>query len=215
MSITAKPARSKAKASLNGEGVEHIFVYGTLRSRAKATERQLLAKHGTRIGVGQVRSASLFLGEYPYAVPDRTIGSVLLGEVYRLHPDTRMEVLGKLDAYEEYDPKNVNGSLYRREVVQVVVGKKHVRAWIYWYNKPLGDTPLLRHGNYLKTQMHVVPQGSGWQVKVAGMSQAAAVISNKVEAVKRARKLAGKSRMILVIHGRDGRIQERIAADKE
>ena len=203
------------KAPVDDGSVEHIFVYGTLRSRAKAAERQLLAKHAVRVGVGHVRSASLFLGEYPYAVPVKTSGSVLVGEVYRLDPATRTDILRKLDIYEEFDPKNPQGSLYRREVVQVRIGKEHIRAWIYWYNRPLGDSPLLRHGNYLKSQMHVVPRGTGWLVTMSASSKAAAVVSNKVEAVKRARKLAGKNHMMLVIHGRDGRIQERIPAAKE
>ncbi len=215
MSTSTKAQRTKMKAPVDGGTVEHIFVYGTLRNRAKAAERQLLAKHAARVGIGQVSSASLFLGEYPYAVPVKTNGSVLVGEVYRLDPDTRADILHKLDVYEEYDPKNPARSLYRREIVQVQVGKEHLSAWIYWYNKPLGNSPLLRHGNYLKTQMHVVPSGTGWQVKMAGTSRAEPVISNKVEAVKRARKLAGKNHMALVIHGRDGRIQERIPTDKE
>lgn len=204
-----------AHPSMTKEGlVEFIFVYGTLRNKAKAAERNLLAKYGVRVGIGQVPSASLFLGKYPYAVPDKGAGHPLVGEVYRLLPDTVQEVLAKLDAYEEYDPSNVKDSLYRREVVNVQVGKDQLRAWIYWYNKPLRDVLRLRHGNYLKTQMHVVPSGSNWKVKVAGATKATATHTNKAEAVRYARAVAGKKHMMLVIHGRDGRIKERIRAEK-
>lgn len=79
-----------------------------------------------RVGVGHVRSASLFLGEYPYAVPVKTSGSVLVGEA-TIDPATCTDIFIKLDIYEEFDPKNPQGSLYRREVVQVRIGKEHIR----------------------------------------------------------------------------------------
>lgn len=207
-----KPFKSPSLSTT--DNVRHIFVYGTLRNRAKAAERRLLTEHGVHLGVGQVRSASLFLGDYPYAVPDKGADRALIGDVYQLDLAALPEVLRKLDAYEEYDPNDVKNSLYRREVVRVLMGKRIISAWIYWYNGSLGNSPMLRSGNYLKIQMHVVPSGSGWQVKVAGISEAAATMPTKVDAVKRARKLAGRSRMMLVIHGRNGRIQERIPAEE-
>ncbi len=190
--------------------IEHIFVYGTLRNKARAKERLLLAEHGKRIGLGYVRNASLFLGEYPYAVPDRANGNRLVGEVYRLNERSREEVLSRLDEYEEFDPNNVAGSLYRREPIKVHLGEDEINAWIYWYNGPVANIPHLRHGNYLRSQIHVVPNGSEWMVKLAGGNQAELVTTNKSEAVKKARVMADKRKLILVVHGRDGRIKERI-----
>jgi gamma-glutamylcyclotransferase (GGCT)/AIG2-like uncharacterized protein YtfP len=213
-------SKPKKHSSLNGVPhtgsgrVDHIFVYGTLRSRAKAPERKLLATHGTRIGIGRVESASLHVGEYPYAVPVKNAGGSLVGEVYRFDASEMPGVLAKLDAYEEYDPNDIKGSLYRRETVRVRVGDTQLKAWIYWYNRPLGNIPSLSHGNYLKSQLHVVPSATGWDVKVAGTRAASVSVNSKVEAVRKARKLAGKNHMMLVIHGRDGRIQERIPREK-
>lgn len=206
--------RRGTDSSPTGQHVEHIFVYGTLRNRARA-ERRLLSQHGVRLGVGQVASASLFLGEYPYAVPDKSAERPLIGEVYRLDQAQLPHVLSELDTYEEFDPNDIKGSLYRREVTTVSIGTERIRAWIYWYNQPLGNTPLVRHGNYLRSQLHVLPSGTGWQVKMAGAIRASDQAPRKAEAVKKARKLAGKNRLMLVIHGRDGRIQERIPAVKE
>lgn len=213
--MTAKRHTSKKVSTPSHREVVHIFVYGTLRSKAKAAERNLLTASGTHVGIGRVTSARLYLGKYPYAVPERDGGGELVGELYRLPPTTLPDLLRKLDMYEEYYPHDIPGSLYRREVVQVRVGKERIPAWIYWYNRPLRSVYPLSHGNYLKSQMHVVPDGSRWAVKMAGVRKATASMPSKSEAVRAARKLASKDRMMLVIHGRDGRIQERIPADKD
>lgn len=214
MSKLKKPAQLKDHHLRAMGSVDHIFVYGTLRSRANAPERKLLATNGTRIGIGRVESASLHVGEYPYAVPIKNPGRSLVGEVYHFDPSVMPDVLAKLDTYEEYDPTDIKGSLYRREAIRVRVGERHLLAWIYWYNRPLGNTPRLAHGNYLKSQLHVVPSATGWDVKIGGTKAASVSVNSKVEAVRKARQLAGKNHMMLVIHGRDGRIQERIPSVK-
>lgn len=213
--MTTQRAQVKKARMPEGAEVVHLFVYGTLRSKAHATERMLLAQHATRVGIGRIANARLYLGKYPYAVPSAEGGEVLVGEVYRSEPNTLPDLLRKLDKYEEYYPHDIQGSLYRREVVQVRIGKTQVSAWIYWYNRPVRFIHRLPHGNYLKSQMHVVPDGSRWAVKMSGAEKATTSVASKAEAVSKARKLARKDRMMLVIHGRDGRIQERIPAVKD
>jgi hypothetical protein len=51
------------------------------------------------------------------------------------------------------------------------------------------------------------PKG-GWRAEKQGSSRATARSDSKQEVVKRARELARSQRGRLVIHGRDGRIQE-------
>jgi len=60
-----------------------------------------------------------------------------------------------------------------------------------------------------RKEYHVVsnPKG-GWDVKKAHVSRAAIHASTKSEAVDRARTLCKKERAELVIHGKDGKIQE-------
>jgi hypothetical protein len=60
--------------------------------------------------------------------------------------------------------------------------------------------------------VHAVPKGNGWLVKLAGTDKPSAVASNKSEAMERACGQARESRTGLLVHGRDGRIQERIIA---
>lgn len=56
---------------------------------------------------------------------------------------------------------------------------------------------------------HVSPHDEGWQVKPEGAKRATGVFDTKDGAVEEARKLAKNQRPSQVlIHGRDGRIQE-------
>lgn len=57
--------------------------------------------------------------------------------------------------------------------------------------------------------VHVVPNGNGnWAVKSEGVGRAAGVYANKVDAVGRAKDIAGNAtKGQIVVHGRDGKIQ--------
>lgn len=57
---------------------------------------------------------------------------------------------------------------------------------------------------------HVLPRGNEWIVKRAGASKATAVYSTQSDAISRGRSLANSSNSELFIHGKDGRIRERI-----
>lgn len=57
---------------------------------------------------------------------------------------------------------------------------------------------------------HVVPNpDGGWQVKGSGKKEATHLTDHKKEAVDLARELAKEEHSELVIHGKDGRIQEK------
>lgn len=60
------------------------------------------------------------------------------------------------------------------------------------------------------TNQHVTPhKGGGWQVKGAGSKRATKVTPTKQEAVKVARKISQNQHSELVIHGMNGRIQQK------
>lgn len=59
-----------------------------------------------------------------------------------------------------------------------------------------------------KKDVHVVPHQDGWAVKREGGQRASAVTNTKAEADKIGRGLAQKDRVELVIHGKNGRIQD-------
>jgi hypothetical protein len=60
-----------------------------------------------------------------------------------------------------------------------------------------------------RKNQHVVPLGRGWAVKKEGSDRLTIITAIKKEAVIVAREIARNQRSGLVIHGRDGRVQNR------
>src|SRR6266403_4277512 len=59
--------------------------------------------------------------------------------------------------------------------------------------------------------LHVVPQIEGWAVRSEGRTRPTSIHRSQREAIDAARKLAKRTAASqLVIHGRDGRIKERV-----
>jgi hypothetical protein len=56
--------------------------------------------------------------------------------------------------------------------------------------------------------LHVVPQADGWVVTASGAAAPTRQFSRKEEAVEFGDSVARRRRTGLIIHGRDGRIQE-------
>lgn len=56
---------------------------------------------------------------------------------------------------------------------------------------------------------HVVPHGGNWAVKGAGNSRATKIAKTKNEALHTARGIARRQGSDVVIHGQDGRIQDK------
>jgi hypothetical protein len=60
-----------------------------------------------------------------------------------------------------------------------------------------------------KKNQHVVPLGNGWAVKGEGNTRFTVITEIKKDAVEAAREIARNNHSELVIHGRDGRIQDK------
>lgn len=60
-----------------------------------------------------------------------------------------------------------------------------------------------------KRNQHVVPLGNGWAVKGEGNSKYTAITEKKGDATSIARDIAKNNKSEIVIHGRDGRIQDK------
>lgn len=56
---------------------------------------------------------------------------------------------------------------------------------------------------------HVVPVGSDWGIRGEGNSRLTSVFENKTDALQAGREIAINQQSELVIHGRDGRIQDK------
>ncbi|WP_445192636.1 DUF2188 domain-containing protein [Sphingomonas sp. Tas61C01] len=62
-----------------------------------------------------------------------------------------------------------------------------------------------------KKGQHVVPSTAGWRVRKAGAARASSTHATQQEAIRAATTIARNQRTELYIHGRDGRIRERIS----
>lgn len=59
-----------------------------------------------------------------------------------------------------------------------------------------------------KRDIHVVPHKKGWATKKEGADRAGAVTGTKAEALEKAREQAKREKVEVVIHKRDGVIQD-------
>jgi gamma-glutamylcyclotransferase (GGCT)/AIG2-like uncharacterized protein YtfP len=98
------------------------------------------------VGRGTI-SAELFdLGIYPAAVP--APDGRVWGEVYAVKD--REKALGGLDDIEGYRQDDPDRSLYIREQVEVKLTDGNTdKAWVYFYNAPLGRAERIPSGDYL------------------------------------------------------------------
>jgi gamma-glutamylcyclotransferase (GGCT)/AIG2-like uncharacterized protein YtfP len=101
----------------------------------------------TYLGRGSIRASLFDLGIYPAAVPDPD--GLVWGEVYSMsEPEA---VLVALDDIEGYRPDDPDRSLYSRDQTEVTLpdGTREP-AWVYFYNAPLGQAPVIASGDYLE-----------------------------------------------------------------
>ena len=127
--------------------MEYVFFYGTLMAPFERQGRSLIEAHLNQVGTGTIAAALFDLGLYPAAVP--ASDGLVHGEVHAMR-DTAA-VLAELDAIEGYQPAQPDQSLYVRTVTDVLLdGGGTVKAWVYFYNAPLGRAERIVSGDYLE-----------------------------------------------------------------
>jgi gamma-glutamylcyclotransferase (GGCT)/AIG2-like uncharacterized protein YtfP len=57
------------------------------------------------------------------------------------------EAFRLMDRHERYDPTDVEGSLYLRRAVRLL--EPNVDAWVYVYNRDVGDAPEVAGGDWI------------------------------------------------------------------
>lgn len=65
------------------------------------------------------------------------------GELFRIED---LDVLGRLDRYEGYDPAGASSSLFVRRAVSLEAPPK--TAWVYWYNDDPETAPPVPSGDW-------------------------------------------------------------------
>jgi gamma-glutamylcyclotransferase (GGCT)/AIG2-like uncharacterized protein YtfP len=123
------------------------FFYGTLMTGFDRRRRIGIDPKMRFRARGWVQAALFDLGIYPAAVRDND--RRVWGEVFELID--AQNVLQALDEIEGFRPEEPDSSLYLRELVPVHLPDGTTeRAWIYFYNAPLGRAPRIESGDYLE-----------------------------------------------------------------
>ncbi len=127
--------------------VRHLFAYGTLRPHLAPPEIRPRLAELERVGSATLPGARLYdLGEFPAAVP-ASGDEAVQGEVYRL-PKQAGGLLRWLDEYEERELRP-SRSLFVRHARSVRLrGGRRVRAWVYFYNRPVGRAKRIASGRF-------------------------------------------------------------------
>lgn len=127
---------------------EFVFFYGTLMTAFNRPGRQRVNPDLTFVGRGIIRAALFDLGIYPAATPADD-GSIVRGEVYQMrNADTVLASLDEIEGYRRAQPER---SLYTRDLIDVSLDCGRVeKAWVYFYNAPLGRSQRIESGDYLE-----------------------------------------------------------------
>ena len=124
-----------------------LFVYGTLRSdidrsRLPPAARRAaddLTASAELIARGAMAGTLRAVAWYPALIVADRLPDPVYGEVWRLADP--LTALPRLDAYE--------GGEYHREVRDVAASDGAIlSAWVYVYDAPVGDAPVIDSGDY-------------------------------------------------------------------
>ena len=123
-----------------------VFFYGTLMAGFDRRRRAGIDDKLTFLGRGSISAALFDLGIYPAAVP--APDGCVWGEAYEM--SDAESVLMALDEIEGHSPGHPDRSLYFRSETDVTLtDATTLRAWVYFYNAPLGRAPRIPSGDYL------------------------------------------------------------------
>ena len=126
---------------------ELVFFYGTLMAGFDRRRRAGIDEKLRYMGRGSIQGALFDLGLYPAAVP--APDGHVWGEVYEMtDPAIVLAALDDIEGYRHDDPDK---SLYTRAQADVALPDgTQARAWVYFYNAPLGRAPRIASGDYLE-----------------------------------------------------------------
>jgi len=122
---------------------EYLFVYGTLAPEKAPPEISNAVAKLRRVGAGRVKGHLYDLGDYPGAILDGPLPSLIPGQIFQLPDD--MHVLESLDEYEDFKPADPDESLFVRVKSPVhLADGRQLDCWVYVYNRdPVGHRRLI------------------------------------------------------------------------
>ncbi len=127
-------------AALHSPSKEYIAVYGSLMTGMGGREDLDVGDQLIYVSRCEIGGCLFDLGSYPGLL----LGSgIVYAELYEVG-DT--SVIPRLDAYEQYDPDDPEGSLDIRRLVRLV--QPDCDAWLYEYNRGVSGRPSISSGDW-------------------------------------------------------------------
>jgi gamma-glutamylcyclotransferase (GGCT)/AIG2-like uncharacterized protein YtfP len=124
--------------------LQHLFVYGTLRSGFPNPLAKRLQAQARFVGIGSAPGVLYDFGWYPGAMFKADARSRVIGEVFALKNAARL--IAQLDHYEGTAEPD---SVFRRVAVKVSLDRGGaIEAWTYELNAPPGR-PLIGSGDFI------------------------------------------------------------------
>src|SRR5690348_11008813 len=121
--------------------VYQLFVYGSLRSGFKSPAYEYISRFFILLGEARVRGKLFDMGSYPAGIPTGE-NQFIQGELYRIKEENEFSwAIGQLDDYQGVTVEPDEIQLYHREITDVFIDGKAVKAWIYWYHGDVKDHP--------------------------------------------------------------------------
>lgn len=128
--------------ALKCQAADYIVLYGSLRTDGEISNKPDLSTYLKPAGKALVEGRLFDLGEYPGLVPGA--GSVH-AELYEVVDRQAFRVI---DGFEQYDPTDVEQSLYLRRAVRLV--RPQLDAWVYVYNRRINTAPEIKSGDWIE-----------------------------------------------------------------
>lgn len=134
----------------------HIALYGSLRRGESAHAGLRLERLLRYLGPCRLQGLLYDLGDYPGLL---TGAGKVRADLFEIAAPHALEIL---DAFEECDLRNPHAGLYRRETVTLTAPRQ--RAWVYLYNRPVGNAIHIESGDWVNWRRNRSPEpkrGSG------------------------------------------------------
>jgi len=120
----------------------YLFFYGTLLPDHSPAQIARAIRKLRLVASARTPGRLYDFGDYPGAIFAPFASSVVKGEVYELFGG--MSLLRRLDAYEAFDERHPQNSLFVRKKRLVRLGDgRRLLAWVYEYNRdPSAGIPI-------------------------------------------------------------------------
>lgn len=130
-----------------------LFVYGSLREGFHHPAYAYISRYFSFVANAKIKGLLFDMGDYPAARPTEE-DKFIVGELYVIKNENEFNyAIEQLDDYEGLCPEEDEGetALFKRIKTAVYKNNGEVsKAWVYWYNKEIGDAPIIQSGDVLQ-----------------------------------------------------------------